>query len=551
MKKFNQRILLILGLFLVVNTSLLSQVTKAPDRTRGEGPFNRLIIRGVTIINGNGSPAIGPMDVIVEGNKIASIRQAGYLNMPLDPSRGPEIREGDKVIEAEGMYLLPGFVDAHTHIGGQAQGAGGEYVFKLWMAHGITTVRDVSAGNGLDWVLDQKIKSELNQITAPRILAYTSFGQDLTKIPLKLSIKSKKPTEEHLKGPITNAQEAISWVNANANRGADGIKFFGAPPEVMDAALRENKRLGLGSACHHAQLNVGWWNVINSARSGLSSMEHWYGLPEAMFDDRTVQDYPADYNYNNEQDRFGQAGRLWKQAAKPGSEKWNQVMNELLELDFTIDPTFNIYEASRDLMRARRAEWHETYTLPSLWEFYQPSMKSHGSYWHFWGTEQEVDWKGNFQIWMRFVNEYKNRGGRVTAGSDSGFIFQLYGFAYIRELELLREAGFHPLEVIRSATLNGAQLLGMEDQIGTIEIGKLADMVLVEENPLKNLKVLYGTGAIKLTDNNEVVRVGGVKYTIKDGIVFDAKKLLEDVKEMVDSSKKELNYEIYQPGMKK
>ncbi len=551
MKQFVPKLLLTLGLFLGLNAISLSQVLKAPDRYRGEGPYNRLIIRGVTIINGNGSPAIGPMDVIVEGNKIASIRQAGTLNMPLDPDREPEIREGDKVIEAEGMYLLPGFVDVHTHIGGKAQGAGAEYVFKLWMAHGITTVRDVSAGNGLDWVLDQKEKSKFNQITAPRILAYTSFGQDLTGIPAKSTPKGKNPSNEYLKGPITNAQDAISWVNANAKRGADGIKFFGASPEVMDAALKENKRLGLRSACHHAQLNVGWWNVLNSARSGLTSMEHWYGLPEAMFDDRTVQDYPADYNYNNEQDRFGQAGRLWKQAAKPGSEKWNQVMNELLELDFTIDPTFNIYEASRDLMRARRAEWHETYTLPSLWEFYQPSMKSHGSYWHYWGTEQEVDWKENYQIWMRFINEYKNHGGRVTTGSDSGFIFQLYGFAYIRELELLREAGFHPLEVIRSATLNGAQLLGMEDQIGTIEIGKLADMLLIEENPLRNLKVLYGTGAIKLTDDNKVVRVGGVKYTIKDGIVYDAKKLLEDVKGIVDMSKKELNYEIYQPGMKK
>ncbi len=490
------------------------------------------------------------MDVIVEGNRITSIRGAGYLNMPLDPDRGPEIQPGDKVIEAEGMYLLPGFVDMHGHIGGRAQGADAEYVFKLWMAHGITTVRDPSAGNGLDWVLDQKERSRKNEITAPRIVAYTSFGQNLTNID-PIVAKGKKDTgTEKLSGPITNAEEARSWVRANAARGADGIKFFGSSPEVMDAALRENKKLGLGSACHHAQLNVGWWNVVNSARAGLTSMEHWYGLPEAMFDNKTVQDYPSDYNYNNEQDRFSQAGKLWQQTAKPGSEKWNEVMNELLELDFTIDPTFNIYEASRDLMRARRAEWHETYTIPKLWEFYQPSMISHGSYWHFWGTEEEVDWKKNYQIWMQFVNEYKNRGGRVTTGSDSGFIFQLYGFAYIRELELLREAGFHPIEVIRSATLYGAQALGMDDQIGTIEIGKLADMVLVEENPLKNLKVLYGTGAIKLTEQNEVVRVGGVKYTIKDGIVYDAKKLLADVKKMVDAKKAETNYKIYQPGMK-
>ncbi|MFT5736644.1 MAG: hypothetical protein ACI9SG_000988, partial [Maribacter sp.] len=344
--------------------------------------------------------------------------------------------------------------------------------------------------------------------------------------------------------------QAREWVRANAKKGADGIKFFGAEPEIMAAALDENKKLGLGSACHHAQMSVARWNVLHSARAGLTSMEHWYGLPEALFDDRTVQNYPLDYNYQNEQHRFENAGKLWEQAAEPYSDHWNAVMNELLELDFTIDPTFNIYEASRDLQRARRAEWHETYTLPSLWEFYQPSKISHGSYWHDWGTEQEVAWKKNYKLWMTFINEYKNRGGRVTAGSDSGFIFQLYGFAYIRELELLREAGFHPLEVIRAATLNGAEALGMADKIGSVSIGKFADFVVVEENPLKNLKVLYGTGAIRLTDDNKVIRAGGVKYTIKDGIVYDAKALLADVKRQVDEAKSESNYTIKQPGMK-
>ena len=316
----------------------------------------------------------------------------------------------------------------------------------------------------------------------------------------------------------------------------------------MKAAIEENKKLGLKSACHHAQMSVARWNVLHSARAGLTSMEHWYGLPEALFADKTVQHYPLDYNYQNEQHRFEEAGKLWKQAAEPYSDHWNNVMNELLNLDFTLDPTFNIYEASRDLQRARRAEWHEDYTLPSLWKFYQPSKISHGSYWHYWGTEQEVAWKENFKLWMTFINEYKNRGGRVTAGSDSGFIFQLYGFGYIRELELLREAGFHPLEVIRAATLNGAEALGVDREIGSIQIGKKADLIIIEENPLENLKVLYGTGAIKLNDQNEVIRVGGVKYTIVNGVVYDAKKLLTEVKEMVDLSKKEKNFILKQPG---
>ena len=526
LKSFTLLFLLIIGL------SANAQIKSSPDRVEGDGPFKQLIIRGVILINGAGAPPRGPVDVVVRGNRIAEIKSVGSPGVPINPERRPKANPGDKEIDAKGMYLLPGLIDMHGHIGGTSKDQSAEYVFKLWMAHGITTIREPSAGNGLEWVLEHKNRSLKNEITAPRIFAYTGFGQGA-------------------KNGINTPAEAREWVQNNKKNGADGIKFFGAAPDIMAAALDENKKLGLRSACHHAQLNVVGWNVLNSARAGLTSMEHWYGLPEAMFEDKTIQNYPLDYNYQNEQNRFEEAGKLWQQAAKPGSAKWNAVMDELLSLDFTLDPTFNIYEASRDLMRARRAEWHEDYTLPGLWEFYQPSMESHGSYWHAWGTEQEVAWKNNYQIWMQFVNEYKNKGGRVTTGSDSGFIFQLFGFAYIRELELLREAGFHPLEIIRSATLMGAEALGADENLGSIEVGKLADMVLIEENPLENLKVMYGTGAIKLTQDNEVVRVGGVKYTIKDGIVYDAKQLLHDVKKMVDEEKvKRGGWKLKQPGMK-
>ncbi len=157
--------------------------------------------------------------------------------------------------------------------------------------------------------------------------------------------------------------------------------------------------------------------------------------------------------------------------------------------------------------------------------------------------------KNNYRLWMAFVNEYKNRGGRVTTGGDNGYIWEVYGFGYVRELELLREAGFHPLEVIRSATLYGAQALGMEKEIGTVEVGKLADFVITKENPLKNFQTLYGTGAVKLSDENKPVRVGGVTWTVKDGIVYDAKKLLADVREIVRKAKAaEGGFEIKQPG---
>lgn len=521
-------------LLLFVATSGLAQtqrgVTPAPDRRadEGEGPFDRLVIRGATIIDGTGAPAQGPVDIVIENNRIREIRSVGYPKVAIREAGRPA--KGTKEIDASGMYVLPGFVDCHAHIGGAAQGTPAEYVYKLWMANGVTTIRDPGSMNGVDWTIKERMRSAENKIVAPRILVYVTPGSGWDK------------------GPINSPEAARDYVRWAKQKGVDGFKIIGGAqlfaPEIFGALTDEAKKLSLGTTTHMPQTGVVQTNVLQAARMGLGSMEHWYGLPESLFADRVVQDFPLDYNYNDEQHRFGQAGRLWKQAAPPGSKKWNDVMDELIKLGFTIDPTMTIYEASRDLTRAMRAEWHDKYTLPSLWKFYQPSREAHGSYWFYWTTQDEIEWKNNYRLWMAFLNEFKNRGGRVITGSDSGFIYKLYGFDYLREFELLQEAGFHPLEVIRSATFNGAELLAQQQnkpmEFGVLRPGKLADLVIVPENPLVNFKVLYGTGAIKLNDQtNQVERVGGIKYTIKDGIIYDAKKLLADVEKMVDAAKKQ------------
>lgn len=190
-------------------------------------------------------------------------------------------------------------------------------------------------------------------------------------------------------------------------------------------------------------------------------------------------------------------------------------------------------------MRARNLEWHEKYTLPQLMQFYSPSLTNHGSYYHDWTSEDEIAWRNFYRKWFDLTREFKDRGGRVTAGSDPGYIYQTWGFAYIGELEMLREAGLTPLEVIQAATINGAREIydpkGEEPPFGAIKEGKLADLVIVPENPLANLKVLYGTGHTRLNrERNELETVGGVRWTIKDGIVFDAPALLESVAQMVE-----------------
>ncbi len=515
-----------LALALALPLSAQNGVVQAPDRRagEGEGPFNRLIIRGATLIDGTGAPPQGPVDIVIEGNRIREIRSVGAPGLPIDARRRPQ--NAAKEIDANGMFVLPGFVDLHGHTGGGPQlgGTSAEYVYKLWLAHGVTTIRDPGSGNGVDWTLTSRDRSGLNKIAAPRVFVYARPGMGWEG------------------GQIDTPEKARAWVQWAAKKGVDGLKLTSFDPDVMAALIDEAKKNGMGTQAHLAQTGVARMNALDAARLGLGSLEHWYGLPESLFDKRVVQDYPDDYNYNDEYDRFGEAGRLWKQAAEPFSPKWNAVMDELLKLGFVIDPTLTIYEATRDVMRAKNADWHTKYTLPSLWQFYQPSRENHGSFWYDWTTADEIEWKNNYRLWMAFLNEYKNRGGKVCTGSDSGFIYKLYGFDYIRELELLQEAGFHPLEVIRAATLCGAETLmapkGKKPEFGIVRVGNLADLIVVPENPLHNLKVLYGTGWQKLDENGKPIMTGGVKWTIKDGIVYDAHKLLEDVARMVEEARK-------------
>ena len=479
-----------------------------------QGPFTRLVISNVSLIDGLGAPPRGPVTITIERDRIASIQS-------YRPQEDAAVPAGEHHIDGAGMTAMPGFVDAHTHIGNPLQGLAGpitppEYVFKLWLAHGITTVRDVGSTMGLAWTLDHARRSAANEIVAPRIVPYAMF-----------------PGSE-----AVTAKAARDWVRAVARKGAAGVKLRGGTEEALASVYETAKALGIGTASHHDQNGVFDMNALDSARLGLDSIEHWYGLPEALFTDRRIQDYPPNNNYADEQWRFSEAGRLWLQAAGPGSERWQAVLKELLALDVTLVPTFTIYEANRDVARARDAEWHARYTLPALQRFFMPDPRFHGAYHFDWTTGDEVAWRNNFARWMQFVNAYKNLGGRVATGSDAGFIFKLYGFAFIRELELLQEAGFHPLEVLQAATRNGAELIGMDAEIGALVPGRKADLVLVGENPIANFKVLYGTGHMRLNrDSGQLERVGGVRYTIRDGVIYDAQQLLADVAAMVAAAR--------------
>ncbi len=534
---------ILLSIFLVASSQQISNQKKkeifevqklsskgpnaAPDRKKdeGKGPYKRLIIRGGIVIDGTGAPPRGPMDIVIENNKIVKVQNVGYPGIPINESKRPQ--KGDYEIDAAGMYILPGFVDLHIHSGNQFKAPDAEYTYKLWMAHGITTVRGVALGP-MEWSLKEKERSAKNEIVAPRIYVYDRPGNGA----------------DWKGGSINDPETAKKWVKYAKKKGIDGLKLTSPRPQIMKALLEEANANKMGSVAHLSQIGVAEMNLIDAARLGLRNQTHFYGLFEALYKNNDVQPWPYDMNYNNEQHRFGQVARQWDLIHERGSPEWKALIDELLEYNFIIDPTMTAYIATRDVMRAQTAVWHEKYTLPSLWNYYTPSRYNHGAYYFDWTTADEVAWKNFYRVWMSFLNDYKNAGGRVTVSSDAGYTYNLFGFSTVEEMELLQEAGFHPLEVFRGATKHGAEAIfepkGEDIQFGVIRPGLLADLVIIGENPIENLKVLYGTGAVRLNNKTaEAELVGGVLYTIKDGIIYDAKQLLKDVEMMVKKQKKE------------
>jgi len=476
---------------LLLNRGLSSETRGVENGQR----YDRLVIRNVIVIDGKGTPPRGPLDIIVEGNKIQSVRSAS--------GRKDAYKKEEHVLDGTGMYVLPGLINIHAHIHDSRAGKPlpFEYLYKLWLACGITSIRDV--GSNYKKTLEERRKSQEGQIAAPRIYLYMrAWG-----------------------GRPEQVRRSVQEIK---KQGGDGVKIFGMDRDIMKAALDEAHKQGLRVAHHVGVEETDAWD---DAAFGVTSIEHWYGVPDAAL--HGSQKFPYWYNYNNESERFRYAGRLWREA---DPKKLDKVLKTLVEKGVSWCPTFVIYEANRDLLRAKNQPWFKDYLHPAVEEYFKPNPRYHGSYQWNWTTTDEVFWRENYRIWMDAIQKFAHIGGVVGVGEDAGYIYMLYGFSLIRELELHQEAGFHPIDVIQHATGNNAKILGMENMLGRVRAGYLADLSLVDENPLENLKFLYPTGVLDLKDGKLISR-GGVKWTIKDGIIYHAPTLFDDVKRIVSEAR--------------
>ena len=475
--------------------------------------YKSTVIRNVNIINGRGTPAYGPVDILIEGETIKEI-----VGVTPGALSRPEFKrpEAENEIDAKGMYAIPGLVDMHVHVPFRETQCGPkspEYAYKLFLAHGVTTIRTCGFGTD-DKLIEHRKQSEANELPAPRILVLGTTGNILTPEEGK-----KKVRELHEKG-------------------CDGIKMIprtNINSEILTAMGEEVRELDMkaGIAMHIPQNSEIDAVSASEAIGEYLTIEHTYGIPQAAIPGS--QSLPPDYNYSDEVDRFRWSGHIWTEAAKY-PENVEAVLDYMVENGTAWDPTMVVYEINREYELCSRWKWLDEYTAPALLTSWKPNPARHATYHFNWRTADEVAWKEKYRIWMYYLKMFRDRGGVITAGSDCGFMYTLYGFGLIRELELLQEAGFHPIDVIKMASTNAKLLNGQDEIAGGIQVGFNADIAVVDGNPLDNFKVLYGTGVSKYNaEKTGMVPGGGVAWTIKDGVVFDAKELLRDVADYVAS----------------
>jgi hypothetical protein len=508
------------GRLLALPVSLLLTATlhgQAP-RTFGDlaaGPYNRLVIRGAMVIPGHGGPPAGPYDILIERNTITQM-------VPFDPvaaeRRGSAQRlTGDRIIEANGMYVMPGMIDLHTHLRSNAEEI--EYVYYLKLAMGVTTMVN-AADRGFQNAMQEAAKSAKNEILAPRMFPLVGYGTGATGF-------SRLDLDNPAKAPEVVKQMAAAGLRAIS------MDPLGWNLDLVAAIAKAAKENGMITSFHLQPANTAVTNAVKAACAGVTMIEHHYGYAESALD-RQVQDFGREYDYGNENDRFRYAGKVWLEANR--ERLLGSVVDSLIKCGVTMLPTRVVYEANRDFLRASSLPWHEKYTHQALWNWNLPNPAFHGSFHYDWTSDDEYYWTYAFRLWGDLIHEFNKRGGRVAYGTDDNYIWATPGFSSIRELQLLRETGMHALEVIKAATINSARTLG-EPKLGLVRPGYLADLLLVDGNPAYNLKFMYSFGDLTLDKDGKMYRTKGIVHTIKDGVVTNNARLMEEVEKIVAKSK--------------
>jgi imidazolonepropionase-like amidohydrolase len=428
----------------------------------------------VRVIDGTGAPAQADQTIVISGGKITAIGKAGAVAVPPDANR----------MDMTGYSALPGLVGMHDHL--FYPGGGGLYhdmpfsFPRLYLALGVTTIRTTGS---MEPYTDLELKKNIDagKIPGPKMNATGPYleGEGLPLIQVHA-----------LTGPDDATRTVEYWT-------AEGARSF----KVYNFITRAELKAVIEAAHKHGIKVTGHLCSIGfreAAELGIDDLEHGLTVDTEFHPDKKPDVCP------NPNQAAAAAAKL-----EVTSEPIQTTIKTLVAKHVAVTSTLPVFE---QFVPSRPDEPQKVLDTLSdeARKDYQANRARNAQ-------RKDSPWPAMFQREMEFERAFVKAGGTLLAGLDpTGIGGTVAGYGDLREVELLAEAGFTPLEAIKIATLNGAQFLGEADHIGSLLPGKQADIMLVKGDPSANIS-----------------DIENVELVFKDGVGWDSKKLIDSVKGQV------------------
>lgn len=432
----------------ILAAALLLFAFALPPAPSAAQKITPLVIQGGTLIDATGRPPVEDAVIVVEGERIKAVGKRGEVTIP----------RGARVIDAKGKTILPGFIDGHCHLL--------DFVGEIYLHLGITTCPDITQ-NDDDWTLAQKHGTDLGKIRGPRIW---STGGRLVGAPPAWALRGERG---YL---VKTPEEARETVRKKKAAGIEIIKFNEyVAPEVIKAGAEEAEKLGLPITCHCL-------DVFLAAENNFAGVEHHWGMGMTTIGDlkkrwevherrMTGKINTADLAYFYEPENF------------------DKVVKAAVDKNITWSPTIATWYRPLSPSVARFKE-RELSILDQKNAGYLPRVlreQALGQYERYakFAPERLNNAREGYKKLEDLMRRYVKAGGLLRAGSDPNN--GLPGLGLHQELVMFVEAGITPMQAIQAGTINSAKAFRKDKDYGSVEAGKVADIVVIDGDPLQDI----------------------------------------------------------------
>ncbi|MEE9609902.1 MAG: amidohydrolase family protein, partial [Desulfatiglandales bacterium] len=408
------------------------------------------------------------------GNKIKTVSEKG----------NGEITSDSQVIDAKGKYVLPGLIDMHVHYE--------DWMPELYLSHGITTVRDV--GNQTEWILAQRDGINKGKIPGPRIFC----SGELLSCKENIDLPSWTGWDVWIESEIRNSDDAKKVAKTLIERGVDLLKIWmGMTPELIKAVAEEANKAGLPVAGH---ISI---SAKDAALAGVTCLEHSTGVTRGTIKDpEKLKRVPETEGF----DRMTIGGPTHLMEI----ENFDELIEILVKNNVSIGPNFTLngQGISKERMTKYVMEDREILSDPNLQyipEFFH-QWWLYIYYERFYGrdTKKNEEALEGYRKHEEFIRRFHKAGGKIFAESDAPNVTP--GISLYRELDMMVEAGFSNNDAILFATRNAAEVLVKIDEMGTVEKNKLADIIIIQGNPLQDISSVRNVDTV--IKDGKVIEIG-------------------------------------------